>query len=568
MEEARGERIDELERRVDQLESELALLRGGAAPKGCEMAAPDWSAPPAAMWPSPRLAQPPVQPDPVDTVREPIHIDSEVVLKWGGVGLVVLAVGFAVSTAISRGWIGPELQLAGALLVSIGLVVTGLRLQGSRPAWTHALCAAGIAAAITTVASKLFLDQASDSVAFASTVVIGLTGFFLARHVPSEWVAATTLLGGGIGWLVIADGNTRVTTTVIWFAVLVAVAVGLALQHGWFAVRVVAHVAGQLALLGLAAESDGALEHAVVLGAAVLLAASMFRVPSIGDLATVWQQLEVQAAMSLAPWAFGVIALTFELEGDNALGSVAVAAAVAAAAIAIGVRRWNQPAHFVSLVVGASIALSIGLALLLSTTAAIVALAVQAAGLVVLSRALQNSVRVLVNAAVVAAVVVQFLLVGLGNAWHDDAPWADDLGHGAIVVALGVAGWQTRQRSIRQLTGLAVLGLSLFWLGSVLVHLPQGQAVVSVSWAIVGTAVLVAGAVRKMPELGIVGLAVLGLTVAKLLTVDLREVDTLWRAGLFFVIGLGFLRLGFLLPRLTGGSTPGSAGVEDEVERG
>ena len=85
-----------------------------------------------------------------------------------------------------------------------------------------------------------------------------------------------------------------------------------------------------------------------------------------------------------------------------------------------------------------------------------------------------------------------------------------------------------------------------------LVHLPQGQAVVSVSWAIVGTAVLVAGAVKKVPGLGAAGLAVLALTVAKLLTVDLREVDTLWRAGLFFMVGFGIMRLGFLLPRLTG----------------
>ena len=44
---------------------------------------------------------------------------------------------------------------------------------------------------------------------------------------------------------------------------------------------------------------------------------------------------------------------------------------------------------------------------------------------------------------------------------------------------------------------------------------------------------------------------VIGLTVGKLLTVDLREVDALWRAGLFLVVGLGLLRLGFLLPSWT-----------------
>ncbi len=60
-------------------------------------------------------------------------------------------------------------------------------------------------------------------------------------------------------------------------------------------------------------------------------------------------------------------------------------------------------------------------------------------------------------------------------------------------------------------------------------------------------------------------LIVFGLTVAKLLTVDLQEVDRLWRAGLFLLIGLAFLRLGFLLPRLTGGAHPKPKDVDQDV---
>ena len=48
-----------------------------------------------------------------------------------------MAVGFAVSTAISRELIGPELQLVGALLVSFGLIGAGLRLQATRTPWTQ-----------------------------------------------------------------------------------------------------------------------------------------------------------------------------------------------------------------------------------------------------------------------------------------------------------------------------------------------------------------------------------------------------------------------------------------------
>ena len=46
-------------------------------------------------------------------------------------------------------------------------------------------------------------------------------------------------------------------------------------------------------------------------------------------------------------------------------------------------------------------------------------------------------------------------------------------------------------------------------------------------------------------------MATLALVVGKLLTVDLEEVDTFWRAGLFFVVGAGFLWLSTRIPSLT-----------------
>ena len=134
------------------------------------------------------------------------------------------------------------------------------------------------------------------------------------------------------------------------------------------------------------------------------------------------------------------------------------------------------------------------------------------------------------------------------------------------IVAVGV--WLTGARETRQLGGATVGGLTLVWLGSVLVHLPQGQALVSLSWAAVGGTVLVTGAVRKIPALGNAGLVVLAVTVAKLLLVDLAEVDALWRAGLFLFVGLGFLRLGFLLPRWTGGADDSVADDTVPVEPG
>ncbi len=566
------ERIDELEARVRRLELELEQLRavaGATPPAGAVTPtappvvpapgpAPPWARSPSRL-PPPPIERPGAAPVEVAADRQQLVVESETVLKWGGVVLVVLAVGFAVSTAIRRGWIGPGLQLVGALLVSIVLIAVGLRLRPTRPGWTHALCSGGVAALFTTVASDLFLDQTSDDTAFVCTFVIGLGGYGLARLVPSEWVGAVGLVGGIAAWLVIADGEPPFVATWIWMVVLVAGALTLALDQRWFGLRLLGHVMGMWVAVGLAVDADGDVEQFLVLVAGALVFASLARLPSIGELDTPWEQLEVQLVMAAAPWAIAVIGITFELESDTAVGSTGLAVAAASASIAVGVRVWVKHAHFVSLLVGASVAMSIGFVALLSSDFMAVALAVQAVGLVILSRALGSNTRLLVNAGIVAAIAALVVTVDMLEAWTTDAPVGDDIAHLATIAALAVAGWQARDEQLRRLTAMVVLVGVLVWLGSVLVHLPQGQAAVSVSWAVVGIAVLVTGAVRKIPEAGGAGLAVLAATVAKLLTVDLREVDTLWRAGLFFLIGTGIMRLGFLLPRLTG-ATEGADG--------
>lgn len=550
-----GARVEALERRVERLEAELVALRteraGPIPSRGA--AAPPWPAPVVSP-PAWQRQTSPAQPATFDAQR--LEIDSETILKWGGVGLVVLAVGFAASTAISRGWIGPELQLAGAIALSLALVAAGVRLRATRPGWTHALCSAGVASAHTTVASNLCLDQTSDQVAYAATAVIAVGGLALAHRIASEWVAAVTLAGGMIAWLVIGRHDVPVVANTVWVALLVGAAIWLAIERRWFGVRVLAHASGMLVLLGIAGEAEGRPEQAVVLVATALLGGSLLRVPSIGDLSETWQQFEVQLAIATASWWLGIVVATFEFDDDMSIGLTAIGAAIVVGGAAYGLRPALHPAHDVSLFVSASVALSIGLAVVLSDPVAFVALAVQGAGLVQLARRLSGSLRVYVNAATAETVAVVYAVGAMVVAWADDAPVGDDLAHLVIVAAAVLAGWWVEARRVRTLTGMVALALVLVWLGSVLVHLPQGQAAVSVAWALVGTGVLVAGAMRRERSIATAGLGVLGLTVGKLLTVDLEEVDTLWRAALFLLVGLGFLRLGFLLPRLTGDRTP------------
>lgn len=548
--------IEQLEHRVAQLEADVVELRAGAATRRRPVATTAWPAPSARPlrsatvearrpWPSPVEVRPPPE-------RAPIEIDSEVVLKWGGVGLVVLAVAFAVSTAITRGWIGPELQLAGAVALACLLAAVGVRLRPVSRGWTHALCTAGALALVITCSSSLFRDEAGDTAVLVGTAIATAAGIALAWFVTSQWVAAATVIVGALAWFTSREGEPPVVATAVWIGALVVIVITLALRRSWFAVRFAAHLAGLAALAVVAAQAEGAGEQAAAVAVAAVLALSLLWVPSRGDGASPWQQFEIQLSAVLGPWALAVICAAFGFSSDRGVGAVGLGVAAGLGLVILATRRRLRDSHVVSLLIGASVTLSIGLAALLSAEAALVAIAVQGAGLVVLAPRLDRSVLVYVNA---AALLVLSSLITLGrmvDGWRDDLPIGDDVAHLAVVVAVGFAGWQTRDPILRRITAMVVLVLVMVWTGSVFAHLPQGQAIVSVVWAVIGTAVLVAGAVRKVPDLGTVGLVVLGVTVGKLLTVDLAEVDTLWRAGLFLVIGLGFLRLGFLIPRLTG----------------
>jgi hypothetical protein len=137
----------------------------------------------------------------------------------------------------------------------------------------------------------------------------------------------------------------------------------------------------------------------------------------------------------------------------------------------------------------------------------------------------------------------------------DPVGWGDHLANLAVVLSLlAGAGYCRRlgtapagQRLLMVLSWVGGLG----WLASVLVHGTQGQVVVSVIWAAAAGGAIVAGIRLATPLARQLGMATLAVVLVKLLTVDLSEVDTLWRVGLFLVIGAGLLRLGYLVPKLT-----------------
>ncbi len=552
-----NERFTAIENRLAQLESQVRLLSTGSPAADAPLSKTSLPSGGA-------LPPPPTEASRVGSgadlpglgveraPRRSFEIEGERFLRWAGVGLVVLAVGFAVSTAIGRGWIGAELQLIGALVVSLGLIVAGLGARPTRMPWAHALNVGGVLALTSTVASSLFVGQFEESVALGCTAAVGVSGYLLANRVPSQWVGGSALIAPIIGWLIITEADPPYLISLGWMSLAIALGLILSTLRGWFVMRLTAHTVAGACGIAYAIGAHGMVRELLVLLGGILVFASIASVPSLGASKSVWRELELQLALLAPPWGLLILVLTFDIESRNLAAAVAVGVALGTGVCALVVRSRVALAHFVSLVVGGSITLSIGLALALKSPGTFAAFAVQAAGLVILARFLPSNRRVLLHAGILAVLSGAGIVSGLVDAWSRNAPIGEDVVAAMGIVVLGLGSWQARRDELVRLGFLAILAMVLLWLGSVLVHLPQGQALVSLSWAALGTLVLAAGVVSMKRPLGVAGLSIIGLTVAKLLSVDLQEVDALWRSGLFFVIGMGILRLGFLMPNLSG----------------
>jgi hypothetical protein len=214
-----------------------------------------------------------------------------------------------------------------------------------------------------------------------------------------------------------------------------------------------------IVIFGMSTEIDQSGDRPLILIAAGLLSASLLWVPGIGDLSTTWQQLEIQLVIAAPPWALGVVTLALDVDDDTTTGVTALVIAAVTTLVALGVRSRIKPAHFASLLIGASITLSIALAALMSTSATFAGLAIQGAGLVLLSRLLGGNVRVLANAAIVLGIAGMSTAVEMVDAWSGDVSIADDIGHLVVIAAIGVAAWQTRHLMTQQAGAIVVLAL-------------------------------------------------------------------------------------------------------------
>ncbi len=514
----------------------------------------------------------PAFPLPPPPARTGPAVTPEVALKWTGLGLLFLAAAFVVSTAITRGWIGPELQLAGAVAIGVAMITAGLRPIKAIEGWTLSLVSVGLGVLFTSAgASYDWLDLVGSGTALIGAGLVGVAGVALSRHLDREVVAGVTL-GGWIILFVWLEGADRGSFTIAGLTLLVVlVFFGLHLERGWsllFASTLVISAFFFLAAAGNGSKIDvdlgstvAPVQIAIALGALAYwltpwLRIERERIDPAAEPDHIAVRVTGRLLLGVPLWFWGTVAVLHDVDGD-ALAPLAFALAGLAALIAIGLASRIPRWLWATQLLGASVLVSVGLATWLEGTVLLAAFALQALAMLALSDVVKDEWFTR-QSVLTAAIVLMATGVLTTRAVEVDATPGDDAIHLAIFAITAAVAYWIRHRTEAKLLALASYVGAMLWILSVFIHLPQGQFIISSIWAAIGVAVVVFALGRKHVDAGRVGLATLLVVVTKLLTVDLAEIDTFWRAGLFFVIGLGFLWLSTRIPGLLGSQNPGT----------
>lgn len=492
-------------------------------------------------------------------------LDVEALLRWVGVSLVTLAAIFLIGTAIDRGWLTPEMQLVGAALAGAGLLGAALHFGDKRPSWATAMGVGGsIALTATAAASYGWREMVAPDVSMVLVAVALAASLAVAWRLDRDSVGAVAMFFALVAPTDAYDVLAAAAPP-LWMLAVMGFGMVLGLLRNWPGTRLVSSWTGALMLFCFSI-FVGFGDTSIVFGLIGTIGGSLVLLagPLLAERLTCWESTErgdLRAldlrSLAVVP-AFTWVSILALGDGSSGTAPGVVGLAAGAVFVLIAALAWFAASKIgaVSIGLGASGVIAVALLTLLDAPVLMVVLAAQAVASLVLARVLNDEplrLSAYVLGAVASLIAVGETLAVISVEGFETVGVA--LATFVVVALWAVAAWlgfsndgPTSRRFSVPFVG-AWVGLGL-WLFAALLAVPQGLSLVSGAWAIMAGAALVVGLAQRIDLVRTVGLATLALTLAKLFSVDLAEVDVLVRVILFFGVGVGLIALGLKVPNL------------------
>jgi hypothetical protein len=502
------------------------------------------------------------------------------VLGWIGGVAVLLGLVFFLRSAVDSSWFTEEVRTLMAAFGSLFLLGFGVWLHERRGRLEVARMAVAIAIpglyATTVVATQTY-ELISPLLGLEAAALIGAVGVFIAVRWSSVLVAGVGMLGALAAPMLV--GTTTDGGSIAFVAMALAAGVGVLLWQRWNWLALGAFLVSAPQLIAWIADSgfisfEGGsdpsepilLVLAVLFGFWVLYAAAAFgyELRSRSE-----EKLPVSSWLLLLSSSVLVVgAGCIVLDTESSLALNAWIFGFAGAHLLLGeiARRSGIHREIGSLLTGGGIGLAgFGVANAFDGPTVVAAWSALAASFAfVATRADAKPSPTLSNTERLWVLSLVFLGLGIAHVLFVEAPpiaiaqGVEDLGSSLVAIACcaaaSVACWFFgREIEPRTATVVGFIGSASFvYLGSVAIidaigvsdagnAGEVGQAWMSALWAATGLGAIVFGMVRRAPNVRLGGLALLAVTIVKVWTYDLSELEDIARAISF--IGLGLLLL-------------------------
>ncbi len=528
---------------------------------------------PTQQQPYPPSYQYPIYPQPNPVPQKPrfdLVRDSQFWLNKIGIGLLLLGVAFLVGYSIDQGWLSHWAQIG--LGMFIGLVLLGvaqLTYKNNR-AFSQVLMGGSIGAFyITGYAAFEIYQLVSYPVGFGFMVLVTLFAFGLSLWQNEVILALIGVAGGLATPFLLTSGSSSLNGLVIYTSLLLALTSAIYFYRGWRSLLWLSFVGGWLVLIAgyktadsLAYPAKLGLDDKFAIQAGIIFAGLVFGLvpvirqilasrnpsrwaePPIAEYTPQLQDLNKQhlngliflTALIAPVFSAGVWSFNQKESGVLALGVMLLYGG-----IAVGLQFFDKKQAFPHATV-AVVALTVALLLLLQGDVLLVALAVEAAALQVLAFRTNNQL-------ILLAAIGLFTGLGLWfpsrlTRWEDTTPFISSVAL-ANLIAIALLFFSSRfvrSKDLRNLYWFAAhIGLLSWLYREFSIMSPQEGGYITVAWGIYAVILLGAGLRLDSKMLLRFGMATLLLVIAKLLLVDVSQLQIIWRILLF--LGFGSLLL-------------------------
>lgn len=495
-----------------------------------------------------------------------------------GIGLLLIGIAFLFKYSIDQGWLIPPVRSAIGFGIGVLLFGGGLRLTDEMKPLKQILLGGGIAAFyITGFATFQLYDFLPSVIVWTFMIVVTLLSLSLSLQQDEAILSVVGTLGAFGTPFMLYSGGGSVVLLMCYTVLVLAGTIAVYMKKGWRSLLWSISLGGGLVLfvgiVNTAYDKEPAtgFEHwALQVGALIWLACAwllpLYREVVVKNDPSGWPNPDrllddgtidenmsyrpsstVHVMVFIVPLLMLVMTIGIWDLSMNGGGFVSVGLAAVGSMLYVPMKNRSLPRlASTNAFLGLGM-LTIGFVLMLEGNFLFMVLAIEAVAMRFIVKQTGDN-RLGLSSHILFGIVILWVVNSLYHSLGtDSAVLSMDAISQLLVIAAGgiLIPRLLKNRDIARVYQLTSHVIFLFWLYQKFVTAENGQALVTISWALYAIGLLVYGFLQYHKNVRLVAMGTIFVVVGKLFLIDLSQLEAIWRILIFMTFGAVFLLLGY-----------------------